>query len=44
MCPLWCTERLANGELLCSTGNSVQGSVMIYMGKEPEREWMYLHV
>ena len=32
------TERLPNGDLLCSTGNSTQYSVIIYVEKESERE------
>ena len=27
-----------------STGNSTQYSVIIYMGKESEKEWMCVHV
>jgi len=30
--------------LLCSTGNSAQYSVRIYMRKESEKEWMYVYV
>ena len=33
-------ESLANGDLLHSTENSTQYSVIIYGGKESEREWM----
>ena len=29
-----------HGALLCSTENSIQCSVTIYVGKESEREWM----
>ena len=31
---------LANWDLLYSTGNSTQYSVIIYMGKESEKEWI----
>ena len=37
-------ELLANRVLQHSTGNSTQYSVIIYVGKESEREWMCLHV
>jgi len=36
-------EWLANGDLLYSTGFSPQYYVIIYMGKEPVKEWMYLY-
>ena len=32
-----------NKNLLYSTGNSTQYSVMIYMGKESKKEWMYVY-
>ena len=35
---------MANGDLLYSTGNSTQYSVIIYVGKESEREWLCVHV
>ena len=31
-------------DLLYSTGNSAQYSVMSYMRKESEKEWIYVHV
>ena len=31
-------------DLLYSTGNSTPYSVIIYMGKESENEWMCVHV
>ena len=31
-------------DLLYSTENSIQYSVIIYVGKESEREWMCAHV
>ena len=43
-CTLWYMEWLANGDLLYSTGNSTQYSVMICVGKESKREWMCVHV
>ena len=33
--------KIVNKELQFSTGNSTQYSVIIYMGKESEKEWMY---
>ena len=30
--------------LLCSTGNSTQYSVMTYMGKDSKKEWIYMYV
>ena len=37
ICTLWCIDQLANRNLLYSTGNSTQYSVIIYMGKESEK-------
>ena len=37
-------ELLANEDLLYSTGNSTQYSMIIYMGKESERQCMCVHV
>ena len=37
-------EWLANGDLLYSTGNSTQYSLIIYVGKVSEKEWMCVHV
>ena len=31
-------------DLLYSTGNSTQYSVMTYMGKESKKEWIYIYV
>ena len=39
MCTLRSMQGLANGDLLSSTGNVTQYSVMVYVGKESEREW-----
>ena len=43
-CTLWYMEWLANGDLLYSTENSTQYSVIIYMGKESEKKWICVHV
>ena len=32
---------ITNKDLLCSTGNSTQYSVMTYMGKESKKEWIH---
>ena len=37
-------ERIDNGDLLCSTENSTQYSVVIHVGKESEREWICVNV
>ena len=37
-------KQITNKDLLYSTGNSTQYSVMTYMGKESEKEWMYVYV
>ena len=34
------TEGLANGDLLDSTGNSTQYSVILHVGEECDKEWM----
>ena len=34
---------MANGDLLYSTGSSVQYSV-VYVGKESEKEWICVHL
>ena len=36
--------QITNKDLLYSTGNSIQYSVMSYMGTESKKEWMYLYV
>ena len=33
-----------NKDLLYSTGNSTQSPLIIYMGKESEKEWIYAWV
>ena len=35
---------ITNKDLLYSTGNSTQCSVMTYMGKESKKEWIYVYV
>ena len=37
-------ETMGNKDLLCSTENSTQYSVMIDVGKEIERKWICIHV
>ena len=37
-------EWMVNRELLYSMGNSTQYSVISYMAKESEREWMCIYV
>ena len=37
-------KQITNKDLLYSTGNSTQDSVMAYMGKEPKKEWIYVYV
>ena len=38
------TKQITNKDLLYSTGNYTQYSVMTYMGKEPKEEWMYVYI
>ena len=35
---------IINKDLLYSTGNSTQYSVITSMGKEPKKEWIYVYV
>ena len=44
ICTLGIQNDLSNGVLLYNTGNSTQYSVIIYMGKEPEKEWICVYV
>ena len=37
-------KQITNKDLLYSTGNSIQYSVMAYMGKESKNEWIYVYV
>ena len=41
-CGIW--NDCPNGDLLYTTGYSTQYSVIIYMGKESEGEWMWVFV
>ena len=44
ICTLRYMELLHSGDLLYSMENSTQYSIIIYLGKESEREWMREHV
>ena len=35
---------MGNEDLLYSTGKFIQYCVITYMGKEPEKEWVYVYV
>ena len=37
-------KQIANKNLLYSTGNFIQYSVMTYMGIQSKKEWMYVYV
>ena len=37
-------KQITNKDLLQSTGNSTQYSVMTYMGKESKKEWVHVYV
>ena len=37
-------KQITNKNLLYSTGNSTQYSVMTYMRIEPKKEWIYVYV
>ena len=37
-------KQITNKNLLYSTGNSTQYSVMTYMGIESKKEWIYVYV
>ena len=39
-----CIKQITNEDLLYSTGNSTQYSVMTYMGKKSKKEWRYIYV
>ena len=41
---LICIKWITYKNLLYSTGNSTQYSVMTYMGKESKKEWIYVYV
>ena len=38
------TKQITNKDLPHGTGNCIQYSVITYMGKEPEKEWIYINV
>ena len=40
--PLLYTQQLSNKDLLSSTGESTQHSVITYTGKESGKEWRYI--
>ena len=44
ICTLSYLELLAIGDLLYSTENSTSYSIIVYVGKECEREWVCAHV
>ena len=44
ICTLRYMEWLANRDLLYSKRNSTQYLLMVYMGKESEKEWMFVYV
>ena len=44
ICTLWSVECLANRDLPYSTGDSPQDSVILYVGKESEKEWICIQV
>ena len=37
-------KQIISKDLLYSTGNSIQYSVVIYMGKDSEKEWIYVYM
>ena len=37
-------KQITNKDLLYSTGNSTQYSVMAYMGKESKKEWIHVNI
>ena len=43
ICTLWYMEWMVNRDLQYSTWNSTQYSVIIYMGKESEKEWICVY-
>ena len=44
ICTLLYIKSITNKNLLYSTGNSTQYSVMTYMGIECKKEWIYVYV
>ena len=43
-CTLLYIQQITQKDLLYSTGNSTQYSVMAYRGKESKKEWIYVFV
>ena len=43
-CTLLYMELMVNRDLLYSTGNSTQYSVITYIGKESKKEWLCVYV
>ena len=43
-CKLVYIKQITTKDLLYSTGNSTQYSVMTYMGKESKKDWIYVYV
>ena len=41
---LLCIKQVTNKDLLYSAGNSTQYSVITYVGKMTEKEWIYIYV
>ena len=39
-----CTKPISDKDLLPSVGKSIQYSVMAYMGKESEKQWLYMYM
>ena len=44
MCALIYIKQMYSRDLLCSTGSPTQYCVITYMGKESEKEWMYVYI
>ena len=44
ICTLLYIKQITNKDLLYSTGNSTQYSVMTYMGKNLKKEWIYIYI
>ena len=44
ICTLLYREWMVKRDLLYSTGNAIQHSVITYLGKESEKEWIRVYV
>ena len=44
ICTLLYMGWMINGDLLCGVESSIQYSVVTYMGKESEKEWLYVRI